>query len=118
MIPYDSFCMVDWSGGNDTGPTPRKDAIWAGAVLAGVEQEPVYLRNRVAALDWLTGLIESERSQNRRLFIGFDFPFGYPKGFARVVTGSDDPFELWKYLANAVVDTPKANNRFKLAGAL
>ncbi len=110
--------MVDWSGGNDTGPRPKKDAIWAGLVLAGVEQPPVYLRNRVEASTWLTDLIEAERRQNRRLFIGFDFPFGYPKGFARVITGSDDPFSLWAYFAEHLNDTPKSNNRFDLAGRL
>lgn len=110
--------MVDWSGGNDTGPRPRKDAIWAGAVLGGVEQEPVYLRNRDDAFDWLVALINAERQANRRVLIGFDFPFGYPQGFASAITGSDDPFALWAFIENALIDTPKANNRFELAGAL
>jgi molybdopterin molybdotransferase len=110
--------MVDWSGGNDTGPTPRKDAIWAGAVLGGVERKPVYIRNRDVAFDWLVNLIETEQNAMRRVLIGFDFPFGYPKGFAQAVTGSDDPFALWSFFKGALVDTPKANNRFELAGAL
>lgn len=110
--------MVDWSGGNDTGKTPRKDAIWAGLVLAGVEHAPVYLRNRDVAFDWLTRLIETETQKARRLFIGFDFPFGYPKGFAKRVTGADDPFALWAYFAEHLQDTPERNNRFELAGAL
>ncbi|HBU55668.1 MAG TPA: molybdopterin guanine dinucleotide synthesis, partial [Sulfitobacter sp.] len=29
MSHFNTFVVVDWSGGNDTGPTPRKDAIWA-----------------------------------------------------------------------------------------
>lgn len=110
--------MVDWSGGNDTGSTPRKDAIWAGAVLGGVEQEPVYLRNRSVAFDWLVDLIAGEQQASRRVLIGFDFPFGYPTGFARAVTGSDDPFALWAFFENALKDAPKANNRFELAGML
>lgn len=110
--------MVDWSGGNDTGARPRKDAIWAGAVLGGAEHDPVYLRNRDVAMVWLSDLIQSERAQNRRLFIGFDFPFGYPKGFAQKITGSDDPFRLWAYIADHLQDTPQANTRFDLAGAL
>ena len=110
--------MVDWSGGNDTGARPRKDAIWAGSVLAGVEHPPVYLRNRDEALAWLIQLIEAERQINHRLFIGFDFPFGYPKGFARAVTGSNDPFALWAYIATHLNDMPERNNRFELAGRL
>ncbi len=110
--------MVDWSGGNDTGPRPRKDAIWAGAVLDGVEQKPVYLRNRELAFSWLADLIEAELSASRRVLLGFDFPFGYPKGFEQAITGSDDPFSLWAFFAKALIDTPAANNRFELAGTL
>lgn len=110
--------MVDWSGGNDTGLRPRKDAIWAGAVLCGIEQEPIYLRNRDVAFDWLVEMIEGEQAASRRVLIGFDFPFGYPQGFARAVAGSDDPFALWAFFEGALIDTPKANNRFELAGAL
>lgn len=115
---FDSFAMVDWSSGNDTGPRPRKDAVWAGAVLNGNEFEPVYLRNREVALVWLTALIDDELAAGRRLLVGFDFPFGYPSGFAEAVTGSRDPLTLWAYYAEHLDDTPKGNNRFDLAGAL
>ena len=118
MIPFDSFVMVDWSGGNDTGARPRKDAIWAGGVFAHQEIEPVYLRNRTLAFDWLAQLIAAEISGPRRVLIGFDFPFGYPKGFVRQVTGKDDPFAIWGYLADALQDTPSGNNRFQLAGQI
>ena len=43
----DTVAVVDWSGGADTGATPRRDAIWAAVVRAGVPETPVYLRNRV-----------------------------------------------------------------------
>ena len=110
--------MVDWSGGNDTGPKPRRDAIWASAIWQGKEAEPVYLRNRDIASLWLSREIETALEHGHRLFIGFDFPFGYPKGFARHVTGSDDPFALWAFFAANLNDTPKSNNRFALAGML
>ena len=110
--------MVDWSGGNDTGARPRKDAIWAGGAAKGIDDEPVYLRNRVIAEAWLADRIEDALSKSRRQFIGFDFPFGYPQGFARAVTGRDDPMALWAWIAEALEDTPKANNRFALAGQL
>ena len=118
MTGFDSFAIVDWSSGNDTGPTPRKDAIWACASLGGTISEPTYLRNRDLAFDWLRDLIEAERQTRRRLLIGFDFPFGYPKGFARRVTGSDDPLALWSYYRAHLLDTPKSNSRFALAGQI
>ncbi|MEC7667705.1 MAG: molybdopterin guanine dinucleotide synthesis, partial [Pseudomonadota bacterium] len=88
MTRFDRFVVVDWSGGNDTGPTPRKDAIW----LCEHGAEPEYLRNRVVAEDRLRALIDDAQALGQRLLIGFDFPFGYPAGFARALTGQDDPF--------------------------
>lgn len=118
MTPFDSVAMVDWSGGNDTGPRPRKDAIWIGAVLDGVEQDPIYCRNRQVAFDQLLLLCDQEIAAGRRLLIGFDFPFGYPKGFAKAITGRDDPLALWAWFAEALQDSPEGNNRFELAGKL
>ncbi len=118
MTSFDSFAMVDWSGGNDTGPKPRKDAIWACVVRHGRAEAPDYLRNREIAARWLHELIETEIAAGRRLCLGFDFPFGYPKGFARALTGTDDPLTLWEWFERHIEDTPNANNRFDLAGQI
>jgi molybdopterin molybdotransferase len=113
-MTYDTFVMVDWSGGNDRGPTPTKDAIWA--CVAG--QDPIYFRNRQLVENWLTNLFTAELAAGRRVLAGFDFPFGYPVGFAKSVTGSDDPFALWAWFADHIADAPKTNNRFDVAGNL
>ena len=118
MIPFDSVAMVDWSGGNDTGPTPRSDAIWLGLVRNGQEEEPQYLRNRIVAEQALSDLIEMELAAGRRLMIGFDFPFGYPAGFARALTGRADPLAVWGWLEACIEDAPKSNNRFDIAGRI
>lgn len=110
--------MVDWSGGNDTGARPRKDAIWACVVREGAAEAPVYLRNRGLAEDWLAALIEAELQAGRRLALGFDFPFGYPTGFAAALTGQADPLALWRWFATRVSDAPTENNRFDLAGEI
>ncbi len=114
MTGFDTFVMVDWSGGNDRGPTPKPDAIWS--CVAG--EAPVYHRNRQVAESWLAELIARETGAGRRLCIGFDFPFGYPAGFAAAVTGSDDPLNLWDWLEARIGDDPKSNNRFDLAGEI
>lgn len=111
---FDTFAMVDWSGGNDTGPRPRRDAIWA--CRAGAA--PVYLRNRQSAEAWLTDLVETELDAGRRLCLGFDFPFGYPTGFAQALTGRQDPFAVWSWFETRLQDGPDANNRFALAGEI
>lgn len=114
MSHFDHIAIVDWSSGNDTGPRPRKDAIWIGQ--SG--QAPVYARNREVAENTLTALIAATLTAGRRLLVGFDFPFGYPRGFATAVTGRPDPVALWAWLHDHVQDSPKANNRFDVAGQL
>lgn len=111
---FDRFVMVDWSGGNDRGPRPKRDAIWIGE--AG--QRPLYQRNRLLTEETLTARIETGLSSGERLLIGFDFPFGYPAGFAAALTGRADPFAVWHWLAERIEDAPKANNRFDVAGAV
>lgn len=118
MTAFDTFVMVDWSGGNDTGARPRKDAIWAGVSRSGAAEAPVYLRNRIDAEAWIAALIDTEAQAGRRTLIGFDFPFGYPAGFAEAVTGDSDPFALWDWFEARIQDSPLANNRFDLAGEL
>ena len=61
-------------------------------------------------------LFDAELSAKRRVLAGFDFPFGYPCGFAHAVTGSDDPFGLWAWLAERISDGPgNQNNRWEVA---
>lgn len=115
---FDTVLMLDWSGGNDRGPRPKRDAIWAGLVRDGREEEPVYLRNRGIAEDWLAATIAAECAQGRRVLAGFDFPFGYPAGFAAALTGKAAPLALWDWFEARVRDAPKANNRFDLAGGI
>jgi len=122
--PFDRVIMVDWSGGNDRGPSPKADAIWAGvaaargSATAGSAAAERYFRNRQAAETWLTETLEAETAAGRRVLVGFDFPFGFPRGFAEAVTGQADPLALWAWLEGRVEDTPHANNRFDLAGEI
>jgi molybdopterin molybdotransferase len=115
---FDTFVVVDWSAGSDRGPKPKKDAIWAARVTRGVAETPVYLRNRQEAETHLSDLIEGELAAGRRALIGFDFPFGYPRGFAARVVGRPDPLALWDWFAAELTDSPLSNDRFHLAARL
>lgn len=115
---FETVVIVDWSGGRDTGPRPRKDAIWAAVRRDAAAEEPVYLRNRDRAEDWLRRLVAAELAAGRRVFAGFDFPFGYPTGFALRVTGRSDPLALWDWFAAEMRDSPGGNNRFEIAARL
>lgn len=115
---FDTFVMVDWSGGNQGGAKPQADAIWACVAQGDVVEDAVYLRNRQIAESWLIDVIGAERAAGRRVMLGFDFPFGYPSGYGAALTGSDDPFDLWDWFEARVEDTPRSNNRFDLAGEI
>jgi len=111
---FDTYIAVDWSGGNDRGAAPKADAIWA--CVDG--EEPVYLRSRQAAESWLAARFEAELAAGRRVCAGFDFPFGYPAGFAKHLTGKEDALALWDWFEARIEDTPQANNRFDIAGQI
>ncbi len=115
---FDSVLMVDWSGGNDRGKTPKKDAIWLCVGRGGVTDDPIYMRNRQDAERWITDFLIDEQAAGRSTLAGFDFAFGYPPGFGTALTGSDDPFAIWEWFADRVEDAPNRNNRFDLAGQI
>lgn len=112
-----SVLIVDWSGGNDRGPTPKRDAIWTCLVTPDGE-ETRYHRNRAVAETAITASIAAEIDAGRPVHAGFDFPFATPAGFAATLTGTDDPRALWDWFAAHVEDAPRANNRFDLAAAI
>ena len=118
-MAWETILMVDWSGGKDTGRRPRKDAIWAAVARRGEPAIPrVYLRNRAVAGEWLADLLDAELRAGRRVLAGFDFPFGYPAGFAERLTGRSDPLAVWGWMADHLEDAPGGNNRFELAGRI
>ncbi len=115
---FDQVIVVDWSGGNDRGAKPTKDAIWACVARAGITDKPIYFRNRQAFEIWITQNLDTAIAAGERVFCGFDFPFGYPRGFAEHITGQSDPFALWNWLEQAITDEPRTNNRFEVAATL
>lgn len=117
-VMFDTFVMVDWSGGNRKPAKPSADAIWVSVVRQGAKLPPLYFRSRQAVEPWLCALIDAELTAARRIMIGFDFAFGYPAGFAETITGSPAPVALWDWYEARVEDTETANNRFDLAGQI
>lgn len=117
---FDTILIVDWSArSTPSPPKPSPDAIWIGACVRGESEEPVYLRTRAQAVDRLADRLAAERSAGRRVLVGFDFPFGYPRGFAAAVTGRDAALGLWVHLKEIVRDgADNANDRFAAAARL
>jgi molybdopterin-guanine dinucleotide biosynthesis adapter protein len=116
---FATVAIVDWSASSVPSPArASRDAIWIGVCSDGGETA-TYYRTRNAAAGALHALIAQEQAAGRRLLVGFDFPMGYPAGFARRLTGSDDTPALWAWLeARIEDDASNANNRFAVAAGI
>ncbi len=116
MTGLDRVIVADWSAAGQPSPArPSANAIWIGQADArGVETR--YFRTRAAAEAHLAQAIAENRG---RLLIGFDFPMGYPEGFAARLTGQADARSVWGWLAGALTDTDQNhNNRFEIAARI
>jgi molybdopterin-guanine dinucleotide biosynthesis protein B len=111
--------IVDWSAASTPSPArPSADAIWV-AVARAKGTETTYLRTRAGAEAFLTRLLDAEAAAGRRVLAGFDFPFGYPAGFAERLTGTAGARAVWHWLAARITDGPdNGNNRFAVADAV
>ena len=120
MTIFHTHVIVDWSARSTPSPArPTKDAIWWAAAKDGVVDEPAYARTRHDAVERMADLIATELDADRHVLIGFDFPFGYPAGVARHLTGEASALALWTWLAARIEDTKdNANNRFAVAAEI
>ena len=111
---FDSYIMVDWSAA--AVPRQGRDSIWLCHLSAG----RVHIENpatRLAARDRLAALLAIELAAGRSVLAGFDFPFGYPEGFAARLGG--DWQCVWRLLGEWLVEAgDNANNRFDVAARL
>lgn len=116
---FDSVIIVDWSAKATPSPErPSKDAIWIGICRAG-HRHSQYCRTRLAAEAVLINLLVQERAAGRRVLAGFDFPFGYPAGFATRITGQANARAVWAWLARHITDDARnATNRLAVGGQM
>ena len=114
---FDTFVMVDWSAA--TVPRTGRDSIWIcwhapdGERLAN---PPTRHAAKALLEDWLAAAL----SRGERVLLGFDFPFGYPAGFAARLGLSGRLWRaVWDEIASLLWDDENnLNNRFDVADAL
>lgn len=118
-VPFFSACaVVDWSATSGVGPIrPRRDALWMAVGVSGEDRPaPTYHRSRGGLIgclaDWLAEM------RGRAVFVGFDFPFGYPvANDGRCVLPAGRA--LCEFLGGRVTDSDEnVSNRFEVAGLL
>jgi precorrin-8X/cobalt-precorrin-8 methylmutase len=116
---FDVHVVVDWSAAS--APKLGPDSIWcavAGFSVADVVADPVDLATRREAIEFLDRLVGS--LPDRRILVGFDFPFGYPTGTARALGLAGMPWRsTWDLVAGLITDDQRnANNRIDVAARL
>jgi precorrin-8X/cobalt-precorrin-8 methylmutase len=111
---FDTIVMVDWSAANQ--PKLGRDSIW----ICRHGEAPVNLATRAEAQFRLAATIAAALSAGQRVLIGFDFPFGYPAGFAaRLGLGGRPWRAAWNEIARLLHDDERnRNNRFDIAAEL
>ncbi|MEM0945552.1 MAG: precorrin-8X methylmutase, partial [Pseudomonadota bacterium] len=111
---FDRYLIVDWSAAGT--PVRGANSIWwaewhrEGGLVAR-ENPPT----RAEAMTQIATRLADAIASGARVLTGFDFPFGYPAGFARRLGG--DWRTLWARIEEGLEDAPdNTNNRFDLAG--
>ncbi|HEY2540076.1 MAG TPA: hypothetical protein VGI28_11400 [Stellaceae bacterium] len=114
---FEVVIVVDWSAANV--PRVGRDSIWLCRHDAEGESL-VNLPTRHAAKMLLGEWLAAAHQSGRRVLLGFDFPFGYPSGFAARLGLGDPPWRaVWDEIAGLVEDDEdNRNNRFDVAEAL
>lgn len=80
-----------------------------------------YFRTRAACIDFVTRRLEKLHQSGKRVLVGWDFVFGYPKGLAKALKLTKKPAwkRIWKLLARLILDHPdNGNNRFTVGAEL
>jgi precorrin-8X/cobalt-precorrin-8 methylmutase len=114
---FDTFVIVDWSAAGT--PKTGRDSIWICAVdRDGSERLIENPRTRHGARNLLGELLSDATARNERVLLGFDFPFGYPAGFAqRLGLAATPPWRaVWDEIAARLTDgANNQNDRFEVA---
>jgi len=113
---FDTFVMVDWSAA--TVPRSGRDSIW----ICWHAPDGERLANpptRHAAKGLLGEWLAVATARGERVLLGFDFPFGYPQGFAARLRLPGPPWRaIWDEIARLIKDDENNdNNRFDVAAA-
>ena len=113
---FDHYVIVDWSAANQ--PRTGRDSIWVchrGPHGERVENPATRRLAHALLSEILTGT-----GPDQRVLLGFDFPFGYPAGFAARLGLNGTPWRaVWDEIVRLLQDADdNKNNRFIVGAEL
>jgi hypothetical protein len=114
---FSAYVIVDWSAA--AKPTTGADSIWIGVLKRDVRFRMAFESynppTRGEAEKRLATVLDDLKKRGERALIGFDFPLGFPRGFANALKLPGDPpwRAVWDQLDKMVKDkADNTNNRF------
>lgn len=114
---FSAYVVVDWSAA--AKPTTGADSIWIGVLKRDVRFRLAFESynppTRAEAEKRLTAVLDDLKKRNERCLLGFDFPLGFPRGFAAALKlPGEQPWRAaWDQLDRMVKDkADNTNNRF------
>jgi hypothetical protein len=114
---FSAYVIVDWSAA--AKPTTGADSIWIGVLKRDIRFRMAFESfnppTRAEAEKRLTIVLDDLRKRGERALLGFDFPLGFPRGFAAALKlpGEEPWRSTWDQLARMVKDkADNTNNRF------
>ena len=115
---FDDYLIVDWSA----NATPKRgaDSIWYYLQTGHGETELRNPATRWQARDEIIEILRKLVKDRQRVLAGFDFPNGYPAGFAHAVGFAGLAWRaVWDGLDGMIEDSANnGNNRFEIAAQL
>lgn len=119
---FNAYVIVDWSAAAKAG-------AGADPIVIGVLRRDVRFRlafesyapaTRQEAEKQLNAILDDRKKHGDRVFIGFDFPLGFPRGLAEALKLAGAPWQaVWDYLDKMVKDkADNTNNRFGVASEI
>jgi hypothetical protein len=124
MPLFDAYIFVDWgAAGRPYSKTPKADALWVGELSSPDDQKTEkYCCTREEATQHVLDRLLHHTEESRRVLVGFDFPYGYPKGLASALnlTGDKPAWLLvWSEISRRIEDDENnCNDRFRAASDL
>ncbi|MFL5298342.1 MAG: cobalamin biosynthesis protein CbiG [Phenylobacterium sp.] len=120
---FSAYVIVDWSA--NSKPKTGADSIWIGVLKRDVRFRMAFEafnpETRAAAEKQLGAILQDLRKRSERALVGFDFPLGFPRGFAEAMKlPGEAPWRAaWDLLDKMVTDKPNnVSNRFNVGAQI
>ena len=114
---FSAYVIVDWSAA--AKPSTGADSVWIGVAKRDVRFRLTFESHnpatRADAEKLLGSILDDFKKRSERALVGFDFPLGFPRGFAKALNlAGEQPWRaVWDQLDKMVKDkADNTNNRF------